>query len=235
MTSPSYVAASAIAHIKNICQQHDVSTLLHFTRAENLISILNNGLLSRTELQIRNISATINDTERLDGYPNAVCLSISFPNYRMFYRYRVKSPTRWVVLKLEASVLWEGDCAFCSTNAASTKTRKMPLIQRKQPSALEELFSDYRDDVINVARSSLRLPESWPTNPQAEVLVFKPISPRFIKAIYVESREEAIRIKSVLPYVYSTLPILVDPFYFCPRSDYSVWQSVKQHNSLKSF
>ena len=39
-----------------------------------------------------------NDPNRLDKHPEAICLSIGFPNYKMFYRYRSKNPSQWVVL-----------------------------------------------------------------------------------------------------------------------------------------
>ncbi len=75
--------------IKAFCNKRGITTVIHFTRVENLANILAYGLLSRSELDSRDIEYVFNDWQRIDRYPNAISTSISFPNYKMFYRYRV--------------------------------------------------------------------------------------------------------------------------------------------------
>lgn len=227
-------ATASAAHIKNICRQRGISAAVHFTRIENLSSILDQGLLSRVELQKRNIRAIYNDAQRLDGYPNAICLSISFPNYRMFYRYRVNSQSKWVVIALDASVLWEKDCAFCITNAASSFVRRIPLDQRKLVSAFEGLFGDYNDGTVHVRRSDLYLPASYPTNPQAEVLAFEALNRDYIKSIVVETRQDALKVQNILKgQIY--FPIVVNSAYFRQRDDYEFWKTERSKNSDRDF
>ena len=72
-------------HVRN----RKIDVLCHFTRLENLIGILGNGLLPRRTLSERYIPFYAVDPYRRDDCPEAVCLSISFPNYMLFYSKRV--------------------------------------------------------------------------------------------------------------------------------------------------
>lgn len=72
--------------IKEFVSQRRIKSLYHFTSLQNLESILNNGLLSRDKLKENNILHYYNDNLRLENKLNAICVSISFPNYKMFYR-----------------------------------------------------------------------------------------------------------------------------------------------------
>ncbi len=157
--------------IRRICEQRGIKYLVHFTRMDNLASILKHGLLGRERLEKMRIPYVYNDEQRIDRCSDAICLSISFPNYKMFYVYRKKlESAKWVVLVLKRDILWELDCAFCQENAASNNVRFIPLEERKKGSALEDLFTEY-DKIHDVQRSSLGIPPEYTTNPQAEVLV----------------------------------------------------------------
>jgi hypothetical protein len=223
MLYPSYSPVNY--HIKAICEQKAVKSVIHFTRVENLRSILQEGLLSRTELQKRRISVIENDKQRLDRQPNAVCLSLSFPNYQMFYRYRSSSKHTWVVLEIDTQVLWINDCAFCNTNAAASLMYNTPILQRKRPDSFNGLFADYVDSGGTIRRGDLFIPQNYPTNPQAEVLAFKPIEAKFIKAVYVERRDDALKItNSILTDAQKNI-LYVNSFYFRARDDYEIWRS----------
>jgi len=129
-------------NIKAFCNQCGIATVVHFTRVENLPSILTYGLLSRKTLDSMDIEYVFNDGQRIDRYYDAICTSISFPNYKMFYRYRINDPQNWAVLLLDVSLLWELDCAFCQENAASNAVTRVPLQERKKFSALQLMFAD---------------------------------------------------------------------------------------------
>lgn len=66
--------------IQEIIQQRNIRSLFHFTHSDNLTSILDNGLMSRSELDNENNEYNYNDEERIDGHPDAICLSVSYPN-----------------------------------------------------------------------------------------------------------------------------------------------------------
>ena len=106
--------------MKNIVTQREIKFIWHFTRYENLDSILTNGLLSRKELLQSNTPFIYNDEHRLDRCENSVSCSIEFPNYKMFYPCRQNnSSQKWILIGVQSTILWDLDCAFCMENAAS--------------------------------------------------------------------------------------------------------------------
>ena len=111
---------------------------------------------------------------RLDGHIDTISLSISFPNYKMFYKYRMTTSTRgWVVIALSPSILWEYECAFCKYNAADSRISKLPKDYLNSIKSLKEMFAENNED--KGVRTANRLKEFDPTDPQAEVLVFSNI------------------------------------------------------------
>ena len=216
--------------IKQFCVERRIQTLAHFTRIENLGSILREGLLSRERLNIQGISCQINDVDRIDGHKNGICLSLSFPNYKMFFSIREKKratdevhDSQWVVLILDAELLWELDCAFCQENASSNRVRHIPLDDRKLPNALRALFDEeFRNDTREIRRQSLDIPDNYPTNPQAEILVFDRISSRYIREI-VFFESPALRQWKLGNVANYSQICHVDREYFYPRDDHEFW------------
>ncbi len=221
------------ANIKQICHDRGIKILVHFTHIENLCRILEEGLLSRETLEtIRDPlkkPPRFNDQDRLDKHPEAICLSIGFPNYKMFYRYRSKNPSQWVVLLLDAKLLWELDCVFCQENAASNTVRNIPLENRKHPDALNNMFKEY---YRTISRQSLSIPDHYPTYPQAEVLVCNPIPVAYIKKVHFCE-------KTALEQWYSqnsgmdTKIFVVSKQYFHPRYDWKVWTEEAERQRQK--
>ena len=110
------------SEIYEVYREREIPYLLHFTRPENLESILAIGLHPRQNIDLGVVpNASVNDTCRNDGRRDRNCLSISFPNYKMFYPLRSANPgIEWPVLVMKPSILWTMDCLFCENNAAST-------------------------------------------------------------------------------------------------------------------
>ena len=175
-------AKTRVEMIQSICQERGIEWVVHFTHVDNLQGILTNGLLGRSVLEraVGPSKAHFNDAQRLDGYREAICVSISFPNNLMFYKYSVEDRSAWTVLLLSPSLLWETDCAFCQQNAATINMRNTTLSFRKTPDALRQMFADFGE----VRRASLGIPDSFPTDPQAEVLAFDAISPNYIREVH---------------------------------------------------
>jgi TPR repeat protein len=106
-----------VAALKKIVEDRDIEELIHFTRYENLESILKSGIVTRNSLNTLGRDFYVNDSLRLDGHQNSISLSVSFPNYKMFYKYRMQPNAKdWVVIAIKPEVLWEYKVAFCQHN-----------------------------------------------------------------------------------------------------------------------
>jgi len=209
--------------IRRTCEKHQLRAVFHFTRLSNLESILQVGILSRAALERLSPSAQpqYNDGLRLDGQKDAVCLSIGYPNYRLFYRYRQQTSDEWVVLRLAVSMLWKLDCAFCTENAASRAVTSVPISQRRAASALEAMFADNQ----SIRRADLGIPCCYPTNPQAEVLAFETVRPEFIEEVYFEHRKAPQTWAGAREGALATPTLTADEYHFRGRQDWLSWSS----------
>ena len=108
--------------ILNILETRKITQLIHFTKRQNVNSILNNGLLSLQELKKRNLEYVYNDPERRDDWNYAISLSITYKNsflFESFKRRQKLNDSDFVEIKIDPSVIVENECIFCDTNAAS--------------------------------------------------------------------------------------------------------------------
>lgn len=202
--------------IKKIISERGIKNLIHFTRAENLPSIFEYGICPRTDLHEE---AIVNDEYRFDNCEGAVCTTIEFPNYKMFYRLRMDNPEAdWAVLVIRAAAMVDFDCAFCEMNAGSKLMYSMPLEDRMGSRALQNLFKDISD---GRRRADLKIPDFLPTNPQAEVLVFDTIPVEYITRVVFEDITAKRKYKNCIP---DDIQAVVDKEYFYPRMDYEKWQ-----------
>jgi hypothetical protein len=208
--------------IRAEAQNRGIKYVVHFTQLNNVPIILQHGLLSRRELSKRGIPHLVNDENRFDEALEAISLSISFPNYRMFYRCREERATRWAVLKISADVLWECKCAFYYTNAANKEFRGTDLDKFQTLEAFEGMFAS---EIKDVARDP-SIPDCWTTDPQAEVLVFEPIPAERVLAVCVETGED----KQTLARLCPGARIEVCPELFRPRGDWERWKQQESEN-----
>ena len=173
--------------IRNAVIHQQLPSLIHFTRASNLNSILTHGLCSVTEAHERGIKPNINDQMRLDRLPQAISLSIGFPNHRMFYKYRQLAPNeQWVILVIDPSVLWKQPSAFCQRNAADHRIRERPLNELMTADAFRSMFVEIPG---GPSRKEQRLRDDDPTDAQAEALVFETIEPGKIGGVAFDSAQ----------------------------------------------
>lgn len=198
--------------IKDFIESRNINSLVHFTKLENLPSILQNGLISREQLDSECIDYLFNDEYRMDGKYNSICLSISFPNYRMFYKYSNLNRDKWCIIFLDPSILYEKDCLFCIENAASTNETNRSDSEKKGINGLKKLFEDIP------YRNKVQLPSHFTTNSQAEVLVLENIEPKYIQCICVNHSDVKFNYED-----YSDFEFYYDDDYngfFSPRCDY---------------
>lgn len=227
--------------MEKVIEERNIRHLVHFTRVENLKSIIERGLLPRSYLESNNISCSLNDEERLDAHLDSVSCSISFPNYKMFYRLRKRNPdVSWAILLLDTSILKEKRCAFFHTNAARGDSRKVDILNIAGKDALESLFNENEDwfkiafpviyeryksfNNILIKKESIRdsdIPNNYTTDPQAEVLVFDVIEPENIKYVLFNEGEYADEYSKLYPHI-DFLPVKKE--FFSPRIDFVNWK-----------
>ena len=214
------------AEIQQIVAARGISTLCHFTRVERLSSILHRGLWSRSCLEDLPPSKRplFTDPDRYDGYKEAICLSIGFPNYRMLFQKTGRDKQfLWVILLIDTKVLWELDCAFCHQNASSSLVNRIPLEDKKKSSSLKRMFRDQDYDNKGSYHRQLQIPKDYPTHPQAEVLVFDPIPATYIKTVLFYNGTALKKWREDNPRSY-TQKFFAKNQYFKPRCDYAAWQ-----------
>lgn len=195
--------------------EREIKFLMHFTRLQNLNSILAKGLIPRNKLENQD---GCNDGLRLDG-TDAVCASIEFPNYQMFYRFRKENPEiEWVILVINASVLWTTRVAFCQSNAASNLVTDIPIGDRMAFQAFRAMYDNFGEKM----RVDLNIPVKYPTHPQAEVLLFDGVPRSAILGVIVEKDALKHRLEAAYPGVI----VKTIPRYFSFREDFKHWKKV---------
>lgn len=184
--------------IRKHVEKLGITSLYHFTRIENIPSIMEYGILSLEEIRKRNIPAVTNDGRRFDGRLEGVSVSVSFPNYKMFIKYRRDLPeVKWVVLEIDPRVLWEKDCAFFKHNAADGRVNDIPLPFLKGLAAFRRMFSEERVHVASEPDDIRAICD--PVDVQAEVMVFDVIEPGMIKRAYFNDKAAMLPYKPHFP------------------------------------
>ena len=211
--------AEIIEEISN----RNIQWLVHFTLAFNISGILKYGLIPRGFLEkkpLQNILLSVfPDDHRYDKLLSSNCISISFPNYKLFYSKQNELGKNWSVILIDPKILSYCPCLFFRENAAKGISGK---------SSIQGLQGMFYDKQIKhppaTLREYLKLPEYFTTNPQAEILVNSVIPPRFIKAAYV--KEWSIK-KKIEARCDENLKnkIWISDKYFKPRQDYHYWKS----------
>lgn len=114
----------------------------------------------------------------------------------------------WVILEIDASVLWTHKCRFCWTNAAASEiTRHRGFLGG--PWAFERMFAD-RHVGHGSFRETIRLADFLPTDEQAEVQVFDPIEPRLIVDITVKNQGVKERVESIMHEIGEVRPVAIN-------------------------
>lgn len=213
-----------LSHLK----QRGVTHLVHFTRAQNVPSILRNGLLSRDDLDARGLAHSINDPHRFDYVTCATCLSVSFPNYKMFYRLRQEHPeVDWVVLRLRSELVAQKRCAYSYANAATRDIARSGVADRMTVDALEGMFSEHEG---MPSRATLKIPDHYPTSPQAEILVLDTIEPHFITDVILDGKDRIRDVPAMLALASEfngQAEFIHRKFLFDARSDYAQWKATQ--------
>lgn len=203
--------------MEEFVKNRNIKCLTHFTQAENLESIIENGILSVDMLERDGLAFERNDLGRYDDLLNTISCSVSFPNYKYFYRLRMSDPTKdWAVIAFKPSLLWEKECIFCNENAARSTVSNIPVQNRIGLDVFTKIFEDI-PGVYN--RKETGIPDRYTTNPQAEVLIPDKIESKYILGVFFEDYKTYNKYKNKLPKEL----IRVQGKPFGPRMDHKEW------------
>jgi hypothetical protein len=171
-----------------------IEHVLHFTQINNLRRIAADGLLCRDALRSSGNTVCGSSGERWDGNDDAISLSLSAINQRMFkFKTHGREHLGWAVLLLDRSVLWTRRCRYYPENASKgwmKKQARRGILER--PDAFFDMFSDAEH------RSKYGIPDHLPTSKGAEVQVLEPIEQRYILGAWVDHPRWVERVRADL-------------------------------------
>lgn len=227
-------AEAARAHVLESMKKRGVTRFVHFTKVDNLESIMMRGLMP---LSLMNGVPKEESAQRLNRYEgtDALCLSVEFPNYRTFYHRRcVESDKTWCVLLLDArKVIERYEPQFYWTNAAS-KSFLEPRFNagnRNDPcsaQAFDGMFyqTETPNRFLTVTPRAGFIPDKYPTNPQAEIQIYDKITPDCISLVVFEDKESVARYQAAFSFGAPACTVdQCEVNYFAPRADWQEWRS----------
>lgn len=206
-----------MASIQVECESRNIDCLFHFSPVEHLDSILKHGLLVPSACAALGTGMKPNDAVRHDGQ-DAICLSVEWPNYKLFYSFRQRDANRqWALIAIQHRVLWEKRVCFNTTNAADNSMSAQTFAARQGLAKFQALFGDCCGKV----RTDLKLTDNLPTNPQAEVLCLDTIAPAYFYGVFLSESATYNTYKSKYP----DTEFMQDTSYFSYRTDWSYWKN----------
>lgn len=179
----------------------NLSYFVHFTDESNLSSILNNGLLSRKELEKCEMALNFNDSRRYDNALDYISISITKPNTAVLNTFKNKGSIEnpiYIYLDPFAVLSWYGcmDMIFCDKNAAARACNKGDSLLDFEAMFAPHIEYSTTLNAYNYDRDKDGREINEPTDPQAEILVEKCI-PASAIAYILDSEKECIYLKSL--------------------------------------
>lgn len=217
--------------IREILEQRKINYLFHFTRLDNLSSILQHGLVPISMQYENNLISTHNDENRIDSLFDCTSCSVGFPNYKLFYKFReCKYPgSKWVVIMISSDIIFspENIVYFCNTNAAGILPKNKTINELCRAISFEKMFCE---SVINkgnsiVNRNILNICDNFTTDPQAEILISDIIDSSYIKCICFYNQKDLLHyVNNYGDMLLKNFDHKVDGHFFNARNDYMFWK-----------
>jgi hypothetical protein len=186
--------AKYLKEIQAVVRKHNIRRLVHFTSLDNLESILVYGLVPVESHEEEQISAQINDINRLDQRKDLNSLSVSFPNHSLLYRFMHEYPhRRWVILAISVDILFSNkyDKYFCPSNAAAIMPRVSDYSQLSTAKAFEDMFkNEHYTWKRKLSNSAGFISKSYTTDPQAEIMISGIIDRKYITQVFFRCNDD---------------------------------------------
>ena len=206
--------------LKQTIVNREVKRVIHFTPIENLQSIFLHGILPIEELDSQGIFYNATDGNRFDGHPQAISLSISFPNYRMLYKKTQFHKQEFAILVISSKVLYEAKCPI-SVSKHNAATSRGKYITELTVESFNELFENPE------LRRKLDIPENYPTDPKTEILFGGIIPPSYIMEVHIKPDSISRPILSDKVHV-----VYNSDEYFKARQDYEYWSGTHGYQNV---
>lgn len=171
--------------LEDCIEKHNLTKLYHFTSVNNLTSIFEHGVLSMRQILEKRIKCDMNDLWRIDNHQEYISCSLERPNKRLLWSFSLRNRVDFCYLEISLDVLKKDDKSLCcSTNAAKEAGALIEPITK-----IEHLFDGDRTD----------LPNNYPTDSQAEILIYKEIPIKYIKRVIFENNYFINQYKHLVP------------------------------------
>ncbi len=234
----TYLPAAAVSPtdeqsriIRNFLKKRKISYLTHFTRIENVRSILRYGILPRAVVcGNKSLSAAkVSDRGLPDAWARMVPFNLSFPDYKLFTEIEGTDLSKCVVILIDAKVLCDYPfCFFPDHSENFINHAPAPNLVLTEGLSIKE-FKALFNDLDDVKRDALDLESYYPTSPRTELLSFFPIPPAYIAQIcftseykfnqwFLHNTELALNLGKKNFWACGLQ-------YFSPRCDSSAWKT----------
>lgn len=224
------IKSDQLNQCQSVIEKRKINYLVHFTRLDNLSSILHHGIIPVSSQQKQKICSVHNDDQRIDSHFDCTSCSIEFPNHKLFFKFRknVYPGSKWVVILLDKSLLISpvNITYYCYTNAARVIPHTSNSYELCYASALERMFAESvltRDNKL-IERSMLSITDNLPTDPQAEILISEVIDTKYIKRICFQTQNDLDEFyRRSAKEDLEQFEYKIAPMFFSPRIDYKYW------------
>lgn len=233
-----YLPATAVSptdeqrrDLRTFLKKRRITYLTHFTRIENVRSILRYGILPRSVVRGNKAlsSAKLSDHGLPDAWARLVPFNLSLPDYKLFTEIEGTDLSKCVVLLIDAKVLCDYPFYFFPDHSENfIHNAPFPNMVLTEGLSIKE-FKALFNDLDDVKRNALDLESFYPTSPRTELLSFFPIPPSYIAQICFTSEY-----KFNQWFLHNTeLALNLDKKnfwacglqYFSPRSDSNAWKT----------
>lgn len=182
-----------LEEIKKNIEDKKISKLVHYTRIENLYSILKFGLVPvdyQLRMGIQSVKTSIKPKEWEKLYTSC---TIEHPySYELYKKNQKNRKIKWALIFIDAKVLYSGE-----NNVYFFNRPARFLLRKKKPKDFNnaEAFKSMFDKQINPGgrrpfRRKKKLESFYPTDAGAEILIEGIIDKKFIECVCFETKKD---------------------------------------------
>lgn len=167
--------------IREFAHQRNLERLCHFTQGENLASIYQNGLMSRSKVKSKGLQSKRLDSSNKILFEDFVYISVTEPNKTMM-ESKFSSGLWTVIILIDPRILWKQPFFSIPFNSARSEIYDYLENNREETVGLNALKAIYKGKSI---RDQFSISHSVPTDPASELLFLGSIDPKYFKKVLI--------------------------------------------------